>query len=167
MKSGTIRSIPHLTGIPISGAGGIQYFIKQGDEVLIVQIRQDAAAIAALAAATGGDGIREEFLTDGRLGLAELGARADALLTFRKASLVTVTFETRDPAVTVGKTITFNTTAPPIVGTFLIQRVQIDQMPARGSISRHTPARRIVEASSRRYTFNDLVQQIKLLGRIN
>ena len=166
IRSGTIRSIPHLIGIPASGAGAIVYPIKRGDEVYIFLIRDDAAAIAALAAATGGDGIRIEFLTDGRLGLAELTARADALLTMRKQALVTVNFETRDPAVTVGKTITFNTTAPPIVGTFLIQRVQLSQFPARGSLA-STPPLRVVEASSRRYTFDDLVQQIKLLGRIN
>jgi hypothetical protein len=165
VRSGTIRSIPHLTGIPASGAGAIVYPIKSGDQVLVCVVREDAAAIAALAAATGGDGIRIEFLTDGRLALPELTARADALLTMRKQSLVTVTFETRDAAVTVGKTITFNTTAPPIVGTFLIQRVQLSQFPGHGAVA--TPPLRVVEASSRRYTFEDLVQQIKLLGRIN
>jgi len=166
LRSGTIRSVPHLIGIPASGAGAIVYPIKAGDEVLIFVVREDAAAIAALAAATGGDGLRLEFLTDGRLALVELSARAEALLAMRKAPLVTVTFETRDPAVAVGKTITFATTAPPITGTFLVQRVQLSEFPARGSRA-GTPPRRVVEASSRRYTFEDLVQQIKLLGRIN
>ena len=166
INSGTIRSIPHLTGIPASGAGSIVYPIKTGDEVLIVVIRDDAAAQAALAAATGGDGIREEFLTDGRLAVRELTARGDALLAMRNYALVTFTCETRDPAVVVGTTITVNTTKPPIVGTFLIQRVTISQFQARGSIGHPDPLR-VVEASSRRYTFDDLVQQIKLLGRIN
>jgi len=166
LRSGTIRSIPHLVGIPASGPGSIVYPIKAGDEVYIYITREDPAAIAALAAATGGDGIRIEFLTDGRLAFMELLTRADALLAMRKQPLVTVTFETRDLAVAVGKTITFNTTEPPISGTFLIQRVQLSQFPARGSIAA-TPPLRVVEASSRRYTFEDLVQQIKLLGRIN
>lgn len=161
-----ILNAPYLSGIPPSGTGSILYAIKGGDEVYILVIRNDAAAIAALAAATGGDGIREEFLTDGRLALAELTARADATLAMRKQALVTVNFESRDPLVTVGKTITFNTTQPPIVGTFLIQRVTISQFQARGSIGHPDPLR-VVEASSRRYTFDDLVQQIKLLGRIN
>lgn len=161
-----IVNAPHLIGIPASGPGSILYAIKGGDEVYVLVIRQDDAAIAALAAATGGDGIREEFLTDGRLAIPELTARADATLAMRKQSLVTVNFETRDMLVSVGKTITFNTTLPPIVGTFLIQRVTISQFQARGSIGRPDPLR-VVEASSRRYTFDDLVQQIKLLGRIN
>ena len=165
VKAGTVKVQPHLTGIPASGAGAIVYAIKGGDAVYVVVIREDAAAIAALASATGGDGIREEFLTDGRLAIPELTARADATLLMRKQSLVTVNFESRDPLVTVGKTITFNTTLPPIVGTFLIQRVTISQFQARGSIGHPDPLR-VVEASSRRYTFDDLVQQIKLLGRI-
>ena len=76
----------------------------------------------------------------------------------RAHSLVTITFETRDPAVVIGTTITFNTTQPPISGTFLIQRVTISQFQAKGSIGHPDPLR-VVEASSRRYTFDDLVQQ--------
>jgi hypothetical protein len=162
-----IINAPHLTGIPQAGIGGcILYPIAAGDQAMIFTWVDDQAAINALAAATGGDGIKEEFLTDGRLAWVELSARCQAMLTMRKDPLVTVTFETRDPAVTVGKTITFNTTEPPIVGTFLIQRVTISDFQAKGSIA-HPGARRVVEASSRRYTFDDLVQQIKLLGRIN
>jgi hypothetical protein len=162
-----IVNAPHLTGIPPSGqTGAIVEPIAKGDQAFLFLSVQDQAAIDALAAATGGDGLRDEFLTDGRLGLLELTARVQATLTMRKGPLVTVTFETRDPAVTVGKTITFNTTDPPIVGTFLIQRVTISDFQAKGSIGRPSPLR-VVEASSRRYTFDDLVQQIKLLGRIN
>jgi len=160
-----ITNAPHLVGLPASGAGAIVYPIKGGDEVLVYVIRDDPDAIAALAAATGGDGVRIEFLTDGRLALAELTARAAALLAMRAAPLETVTFETRDPNVSVGKTITFATTSPPITGTFLIQRVQISEFPAAGA--RAVAPRRVVEASSRRYTFEDLVHQVKLLGRIN
>jgi hypothetical protein len=162
-----IASAPHLIGIPASGAWSIVYPIKGGDEVYVFVNRWDDTAISNLAAWIGyGDGQRFEFLTDGRLSLAELTTRADAMLAYRKDPLVTVTFETRDPAVSVGKTITFNTTSPPIVGTFLVQRVGIDQFPAAAHV-KPVAARRVVEASSRRYTFDDLVQQIKLLGRIN
>jgi hypothetical protein len=162
-----IVNAPHLTGIPAPGQGGaIVIAIAAGDQALLLTWVQDQNAIDALKAATGGDGIRDEFLTDGRLGLAELTARVQATLAMRKDPLVTVTLETRDPAVSVGKTITFNTTDPPIAGTFLVQRVTISDFQAKGSIA-HPLARRVVECSSRRYTFDDLVQQIKLLGRIN
>lgn len=167
IRSGTLKLAPSLEGIPTSGPDAIKYAIKTGDEVYIYVERSDATAIAALQAAMGyGDGKRYEFLTDGRLALAELTARADALLTMRKNPLITVTLDTRDPLVSVGKTLTFNVTKPAIVGTFLIQRVQISDMPARGVLG-HVMPRRSVECSSRRFTFDDLVQQIKLLGRIN
>jgi hypothetical protein len=161
-----ILNAPTLTGIPASGAGAIRYDIGRGDEVYVYVVRDDLAARAALAAATGGDGIRAEFLTDGRLGIPELTARADALLAMRTPPLVTVTLATRDLGVSVGKTITINTTLPPIVGTFLIQRVTFSEFPPRGVHGAYAPLR-VVECSSRRYTFEDLVQQIKLLGRIN
>jgi len=162
-----VLNAPYLTGIPASGAGSIVYPIKGGDEVYVFTNRTDATAVTNLKTWLGyGDGYRFEFLTDGRLGLTELVARADALLAMRKDPLVTVTFETRDPAFTVGKTVTFNLTEPPITGTFLIQRVQIDDMPAKAHV-KPIPSRRRIEASSRRYTFDDLVEQIKLLGRIN
>jgi hypothetical protein len=161
-----ILNAPTLTGIPASGTGAIRYDVGRGDEVYVYVVRDDLAARAALAAATGGDGIRAEFLTDGRLGIPELTARADALLAMRTPPLVTVTLATRDLGVSVGKTLTFNTTLPAIVGTFLIQRVTISEFPPRGVHGAYAPLR-VVECSSRRYTFEDLVQQIKLLGRIN
>ena len=161
-----ILNAPTLSGIPASGTGAIRYDIGRGDEVYVYVVRDDLAARAALAAATGGDGIRTEFLTDGRLGIPELTARADALLAMRTPPLVTVTLATRDLGVSVGKTLTFNTTLPAIVGTFLIQRVTFSEFPPRGVHGAYAPLR-VVECSSRRYTFDDLVQQIKLLGRIN
>jgi hypothetical protein len=167
IRSGTLKLAPYLDGIPASGADCIKFDIKTGDDVYICVDRSDATAISNLQAWVGyGDGKRYEFLTDGRLGLTELQRRADAMLAYRKDPLVTVTFETTDPAVSVGKTITFNTTEPLITGTFLIQRVQISDLPAEAHI-RPIDARRVVEASSRRFTFDDLVQQLKLVGRIN
>jgi hypothetical protein len=162
-----VLNAPHLTGLePLGAFRSIVYPIAKGDEVFVFTWQWDNAAVSALANAIGGDGIREEFLTDGRLGFEELVARARALLALRKAPLVTVTWETRDPGVEVSKTITFNTTAPAISGTFVIQRVQIAEFPAKAHVH-PVHARRVVEASSRRFTFDDLVQQIKLLGRIN
>lgn len=167
IKAGTIKVAPWLDGIPSSGANAIKVPIKTGDEVYVCVERSDATAISNLQGWIGyGDGRRYEFLTDGRLSLQELTTRCDALLAYRKDPLVTVTFTTRDPAVSVGKTITINTTAPPISGTFLIQRVQVSDLSSKAHI-KQLPALRAVEASSRRFTFDDLIQQIKLLGRIN
>lgn len=166
IRSGTLRAVPTLTGIPSSGAGSILYAIKRGDEALIFTQRNDASAQTNLASLIGGDGVQEYFFTDGRLGIDELTARADALLTERNTAIVTVNLETRDPSVSVGKTLALSVSYPPVSGTFNIQRVNITELAFDGRISRVFP-RRVVELTSKRFSFEDIVRQIQLVGRPN
>lgn len=165
VRTGTVKAVPHLTGIPSSSAGSILYEIKRGEQVYLFVTRNDTTAQTALATYLGtGDGIREYFFSDGRLSQDELEARCDAILTERKDPLVTVTFESRDPGITVGKTIDFSLTVPPVSGTFKIQRVAITELGFDALKMRVFPKRQ-VELSTKRFSFEDLIRQIKLVGR--
>jgi hypothetical protein len=162
VRAGTIKAVPHLTGIPSTGTGSVVYAISKGDPVNIVVERQDIPAQAALAGFVGGDGIHEDFLSDGTLGLIELTARADARLLERKNAFEAVTFETRDPTVRVGRTLSIALTSPAISGTYKIQRVQISELGADGgrASSRLFPLRN-VEASTKHWSFEDLLRQVR------
>lgn len=166
MRTGTVRAVPHLTGIPSSSAGSIQYAISRGDQVYVLVTRDDTAAQTALAALVGGDGVQEYFFTDGRLGLTELTARADAILVERKDPIVTVTLESRDPTLSAGKIVTLSVSYPPVSGTFQIQRVNITELAFDGAAMKVFPKRQ-VELTSKRFSFEDLVRQIRLVGRPN
>lgn len=165
VRAGTVKAVPHLTGVPSSGAGSILYEVKRGEMVYLFVVRDDATAQTALAGFLGtGDGIREYFLNDGRLSQDELEARCDAILLERKDPLTTVSLESRDPGITVGKTMSITTTTPAISGTFRIQSVKLTELAFDGRKMRVFPKRQ-VELSTKRFSFEDLVRQIKLVGR--
>jgi hypothetical protein len=155
VRAGTVKALAHLTGV-----SGILYAINKGDPVNIEVIVNDAAAQAALAALVGGDGIHEMFLTDGTIGITEATARANAELSLRKDPLVTVSFTSRDPSMQSGRDVTLTITSPSISGTFKIQRVTITQLGLQGPTGFIFPLRQ-VDASSRRYSFEDLLRRIK------
>jgi hypothetical protein len=159
VRSGTVRVVPYLTGIPASGAGAIVYPIAQGDEVSVLEMREDEDAQDALAALTGGDGIVEEHIADGRLSATEAGNRAEALLAERKDPITTIRFDTRDQSCQPGRNVTIELSNPAISGTFRIQRVTISQLGIDGG--RQVFPLRSVEASSKRYSFEDLLRQIR------
>ena len=161
VHAGTVRMVPHLTGIPASGAGSILYAINQGEQVNLIVTVNDTTAQTALAAYIGsGDGVREMFISDGRWGLTEATANATAELTQRKNPLITNTWDSRDPTIKSGRDITITLTNPAISGTFKVQRVTLSEIGIGGPTSRIWPLRRC-EASSRRYSFTDLLRQIK------
>jgi hypothetical protein len=149
--------LPHLTGVT-----GIVYTINQGDAVNILVQRDDVAAQTALAALIGGDedGIREAHISDGRLSIAEAEARGDAELSLSKDPITTVTYETRDPSHNVGADVTFATSFPAISGTFKIQSVGFSQIGISGPTGRVFPLRSVT-ASSRRFSFEDLLRQMR------
>jgi hypothetical protein len=155
VRAGTVSALAHLTG-----CAGIVNAINSGDPVNILVIINDAAAQTALAALVGGDGIHEMFISDGRWSITEATARANAELSLRKDPLVTVSFTSRDPSMQSGRDVTLTMTSPSIVGTFKIQRVTITQLGLGGPTGFIFPFRQ-VEASSRRYSFEDLLRQIK------
>lgn len=159
---------PRLVGIPAGGAGSVVTAIRKGDQVTIRIERQNDAAVAAFAERikpAGGtavfeDGIVESVISDSRYTLAELGDHVDALLLERKDPRLTVTFESRDPSLQVGRTITIAITTPPITGTFRIQRVGISQIAIGGATTIPYPLRH-VEATNKLYTFTDLLRQLR------
>lgn len=147
---------PHLTGV-----AGILYAIAQGDEVNVLTMNEDTTAQSTFAGLIGsGDGIVEEFIQDGRLSLTEADARGAAKLAELKDPLTTVTLTTRDQTFRVGRSTTFTLTNPSVSGTYKVQRVTITDIAQGGAAILHFPVRR-VEASSRRFSFEGLLRQIK------
>jgi hypothetical protein len=158
VRAGTVKAVPHLTG-----CSGIAYALVNGDPVNIVVIVNDAAAQTALATRVGGDGIHEMFISDGRWSITEATARANAELSLRKDPLVTVSFTSRDPSMQSGRDVTLTITSPAISGTFKIQRVTITELGLQGPTGFLFPLRQ-VEASSRRYSFEDLLRRIRAVN---
>jgi hypothetical protein len=158
VRAGTVKAVPHLTGCT-----GIAYALVNGDPVNIVVIVNDAAAQTALATRVGGDGIHEMFISDGRWSITEATARANAELSLRKDPLVTVSFTSRDPSMQSGRDVTLTITSPAISGTFKIQRVTITELGLSGPTGFLFPLRQ-VEASSRRYSFEDLLRRIRAVN---
>jgi hypothetical protein len=150
---------PQLTGVPASGAGAIVTTVNTGDEINLVVQRDDAGRQATLAALTGGDGIVEDWIHDRRLSEDEMTARCDAALELNGDPVVTVAWTTRDPSVKAARKVTFSLAAPTSLSesALKIQRVTIDRFGVNTTI---WPWRR-AEASSTRYSFEDLVRQIK------
>jgi hypothetical protein len=146
---------PQLFGIPASGPGAIRYQILPGDEVNLLVIVDDAAAQDALQALLGGDGVVEEYQQDRRINRAEAQARADALLELKGPILETYRYRSRDPGTRSGTTITVDLPAPTDVhGTYEIQDVTIS-----GFLGTDEYPVYDVTASSRRFTFEDLLRR--------
>jgi hypothetical protein len=158
VRAGTVKAVPHLTGCT-----GITYALVNGDPVNIVAIVNDAAAQTALATRVGGDGIHEMFISDGRWSITEATARANAELSLRKDPLVTVSFTSRDPSMQSGRDVTLTITSPSISATLKIQRVTITELGLSGPTGFLFPLRQ-VEASSRRYSFEDLLRRIRAVN---
>jgi hypothetical protein len=163
----TVTAADMLTGIP-TGNGGIKYPILRGDAVNIFVQEDDLDAQAALAAQLGGgDGVVEDEIQDRRLsyteGVARCRARLD-LLGARdadgKVGIVTVSYQSRDINTRAGSVVTINL-GPPINlhGDFLIQRVTIANF-----YIPHTNPTYTVEASSVRFTFDELLRVIRESG---
>jgi hypothetical protein len=157
---------PYLAGIPASGDGAVRYTIKQGDQVNVLEMAEDEDAQLAMAALVGSvdpeDGVIEEFISDGRLSATEALNRAQAVLAERKDGVTTVTFATRDQTCTPGRLVSVETDYPAVSGSYRIQRVTVTEIGIDGgaATSRVFPLR-AVEASSRRYSFEDLLRRIR------
>jgi hypothetical protein len=162
----TIVAAPTIRGIPASGVGAIRVPIVKGDPVDLFVQEDDVAAQTALAAQLGGgaDGIVEDEIQDRRLSATEAHARARARLAQLaerdaegKVGIITVHYTCRDINTRAGATVTINL-GPPINlrGDFLIQRVTVN---AFGNP--HVPPTYTVEASSVRFTFEELLRVIR------
>ena len=164
IPAGTMVTVePHLTGVPASGAGAVVYPINTGDQINVRVERNDTAAQTALAGFLGtGDGVVEDFDQDGRLSIAECQNRGDARLTAFKDPISTLSGTTRDQTVRAGRSVTFTVTNPPVSGTFKIQRVTLSELAIGGAQTYVFPTRR-VEASSKRFSLDDLLRQIRAI----
>jgi hypothetical protein len=159
---------PRLVGIPASGTGSVKIPIRKGDTLAIRVELEDAAAIAAMAdrlkipgqAAVAADGIIEQTVSDSRFGLAELTTHCQATLTERKDPTRTLTFESRDDSLQVGRLLSVNVTQPPIVGIFRIQRVTFSEIAITGGLGTVRPLR-TVTATNKLFTFSNLLRQLR------
>ena len=154
---------PRLTGIQNAGLGQILRTIQPGDPVLIRVEREDGPARDALAIRLGGvteDGIVEEVFSDSRMTLVELINYATALLLERKDPRRTLRFVTRDETVQVGRLVSLNISSPPIDAAFRVQKISFDEIAITGGMARTKP-RRTVEASTKLYTFADLLRRLR------
>jgi hypothetical protein len=159
--STTVTVEPHLTGIASAGAGSIQYAITSGTPANVRVERNDATAQTNLAGFLGtGDGVVEDFISDGRISITEANARGDAALSDHKDPLVTVSGVTRDQTVRPGRSVTFTVTNPPISGTFKIQRVTLTDL-AIGGTQTYVFPKRQVDATSKRFSLEDLLRQMR------
>jgi hypothetical protein len=150
-----ITVVPQVTGIPASGPGAIVLQILPGDEVNLLVIIDDVEAQTALAGVLGGDGVVEEYQQDRRINLAEATARAAALLDLKRDILETYRYRVRDPLTRSGTTVAVDLPAPTDVhGTYEIQDVTIS-----GFLGTDEYPFYDVTASSRRFTFEDLLRR--------
>jgi hypothetical protein len=149
-----------LTGIPTSGNGSILYALTDGDSVNVLVTVQDTASQSTMAGLIGyGDGIFEEIIEDTSASEVEAIARANAKLSEIKDPIVTVKFDTRDMGARTGRSVVLNLPDPTnISGTFKIQNVTIE-LGAEAPAAQLFP-RRQVEASSRRFSFEQLLRLI-------
>lgn len=122
----TAQAAAMLTGIPSSGTGSIQFDIQKGDAVNLLVTVNDAAAQAELAALVGGDGIREDFIQDRRLGEDEARARGQAYLDLRAEVAMSIAWRSKDRATRAGRPITVDLDPPhDVTATFKIQSVRM------------------------------------------
>jgi hypothetical protein len=169
-----------LTGIPPTGPGALIATVRFGDHILsapmltgvsvpsgpllapegtVVYIwiqRDDVPAQAAMARLDGGDGVYEYLVQDERRGEASLTALCDAHLTQYKAPIQTITYATRDLNTKSGKPVTIDLASPPILGSFVIQDVTIDQIDTASGVA----PRFVVTASTVRFSLEDLLRQL-------
>lgn len=145
-----------LTGIPTSGTGAILYDILTGDDVnLLVQV-DDTDAQGDLAAVDGSDGIIEHVIQDRRLSFAEAQAVGNAHLALFSQPITTIRYCSRDPKTRSGKTVHIDLPSQGILGDYVIQKVTIDQI----GTAQNTYPRYIVEASSVRFSFEDVLRRL-------
>lgn len=158
----TITAAPMLTGIPSSGARAITRALTAGDELYLVVQVDDTARQAQLAAVLGGNGIREEWVQDRRLSIAEARARGAATLALRPLDQGTLQYRCRDITTAAGKTVLVNLGPGyglplTVVGTFRIQQVTIDNF----RTGPDQPPTYTVQASTTRFSFEDWLRKMQ------
>jgi hypothetical protein len=164
----TATTQPQLTGIPATGAGSITEAIADLAEIFLVAQDDDATAQTAVASAYTNshytdNGIRTAFLQDRRLSVTEAHARGLARLAFDSKGLAAARYTTRDTKTGWGRVVHVNMTDPisgaSIVDDLRIQRVTITELSTDVDQFDFAPPRYAVEASSQRFSLEDLIRQ--------
>lgn len=167
-----------LTGVPASGSGAITTAVIYGQQALpspmlvgvaglarpmlkgsAVHIwiqRDDLPAQAEHAARTGGDGIVEFLIVDGRRAVDSLTARCDADLALFSRPIVTVGYATRDLKTKSGKPIVIDLPSQRIAMTLTIQEVTITEIDLVAGLA----PRFTVKASNVRFSLEDTLRRL-------
>lgn len=157
----SITAAPQLRGVPASGAGAVAYAIPKGEEINVLVIEDDVAGQALLASIVGGDGVREEVVSDERLSIEEIQSRCRAFLTARAQVLKSISYQTHDLNANSGAMVPVDIDAPwSILDEFRIQQVTIEGIEKSGDDGLVYPWRQ-VEASTERFSFEDLLRRIR------
>jgi hypothetical protein len=156
----TITAAPMLTGIPATGTRAIRRPLTAGDEVyLVVQVDNEVLQGNLAALLNVASGVREEWVQDRRLSIAEARARGQATLQLHPLEAVSVEYTCRDLLTAAGKTIEINLPAPTnVTATLKIQAVTIRNFRPRAE-QHPTYA---VQASSSRFSFEDLLNRFRV-----
>lgn len=155
----TIKATSQLTGIAASGDGSIVFDLIIGDDVNLYVTADDLAAQAVLAALVGGDGIREEFMQDQRIGYEEAVARAEAFLDLRAEVQISLSWRSKDRETRPGRPIHVYQPQPlNIEDDFKIRTVTITNFVPAGPYFDAT-------ASNTLYTFEELLRQARSTRR--
>jgi hypothetical protein len=156
----TITAAPLLLGMPASGFRSIRQPLTAGDEIYLVVLTQNVSLQETLARALNvAFGVREDWIQDRRLSIAEARARGYATLALRPLDEIAVSYRCRDLLTASGKTISVNLPAPTnVVGEYKIQQVTIANFrPRAGQYPTYT-----VLASSARFSFEDLLNRFRV-----
>jgi hypothetical protein len=155
----SIRSAPLLTGIPASGTRSLSVDLNAGDEVYAVVQVDDTFRQGQLAADLHiTDGVREEWIQDRRLSIAEARARGQATLQSRPLTDETVEYTCRDTRTASGQTVHVDLPAPiHVTGDYRIQQVTWSNFRPRPE----QPPTARVTASNRRFSFEDWLRILK------
>lgn len=156
-----ILATAFLSGIAASGEGSIQNDIDVHGEINILEICDDLDAQAELATLEGGDsdGVYEHYIQDRRLASPEARATGFADLALFSRPIVTVHYGSHDPKTRSGKTVHADLPDLGLLGDFTITSVTIDQI---GTANPEIWPRYTVEASSVRFSFEDVLRRLQL-----
>ena len=151
-----VTTVPALVGASPLAPGTV------GDSVQLLAQVDDVPAQTALAALDGSDGVIEYYLQDRRLSEPTARARGLAELALFKTIETRLAYTTHDPNTRSGRTVHVDLPAPTnLTGDFLIQKVTIADV----SIAKNWYPLRTVDASTTRFSFDDVLARILLDNR--
>lgn len=178
-----------LLGIPSSGPGSIQspigynqtaiaapilygvvgqrYAILRGDDVNLLVVEDDFAAQASLAAIAGGTGVVETFIQNRTLGETEMAARCRATLAVLSPTAERIGWRSHDVNTRSSLIATSSMGSPiNVSGEYRIQQVTISGLLLSPSSSQFDAMPWFqASASAQRFSFEDLLRQIKERGK--